>query len=151
MRDPPDQALETPFGDWLLTATGRWLMVEEVHDTGEVQTVYNFEVADHHTYFVGTPDWPALVWVHNAECVWDPTAKRWRDPKTGKFTKAPAPGTYGAGPGSQALDQLDGISRAQQRIRSGADGGRRIIDSIEGSRQTLKNQLRPPFNPSDWD
>ena len=52
-------------GDWLLTATGRWLMVEEVHDTGEVQTVYNFEVADHHTYFVGTPDWPALVWVHN--------------------------------------------------------------------------------------
>ena len=58
---------ELEVGDWLLTATGRWLMVEEVHDTGEVQTVYNFEVADHHTYFVGTPDWPALVWVHNAK------------------------------------------------------------------------------------
>ncbi|HMP04623.1 MAG TPA: polymorphic toxin-type HINT domain-containing protein [Gemmatales bacterium] len=57
---------ELEVGDWLLTATGRWLMVEEVHDTGEVHTVYNFEVADHHTYFVGTPDWPALAWVHNA-------------------------------------------------------------------------------------
>ncbi|WP_157369926.1 polymorphic toxin-type HINT domain-containing protein [Zavarzinella formosa] len=39
--------------DRILTEDGRWLNVEEVFDTGEWQTVYNFRVADYHTCFVG--------------------------------------------------------------------------------------------------
>ncbi len=43
-------------------------IVEEVYDTGEVEAVYNFRVADHHTYFVGGDDWHFAVWAHNS-CV----------------------------------------------------------------------------------
>ncbi|HLJ92175.1 MAG TPA: hypothetical protein VKU02_03185, partial [Gemmataceae bacterium] len=33
------------------------------------ETVYNLQVADHHTYFVGTPEWGWAVWAHNAAYV----------------------------------------------------------------------------------
>lgn len=49
--------------DRVLGEDGRWLRVEEAIDTGDWQTVYNFTVADHHTYFVGDDGWG--VWVHN--------------------------------------------------------------------------------------
>lgn len=37
-------------------------------DTGCWETVYNFRVADWHTYFVGCDEWGFSVWAHNAEC-----------------------------------------------------------------------------------
>jgi len=40
--------------------------VENVFETGDTETVYNFRVADWHTYFVGDKDWDFEVWVHNA-------------------------------------------------------------------------------------
>lgn len=43
-----------------------WLVVESNESTGRYDTVYNFRVADHHTYFVGTPAWGFGVWVHNS-------------------------------------------------------------------------------------
>jgi RHS repeat-associated protein len=43
-----------------------WLTVESVTDSGEVTTVYNFRVADHHTYFVSGEGWGFSIWVHNA-------------------------------------------------------------------------------------
>jgi A nuclease of the HNH/ENDO VII superfamily with conserved LHH/Pretoxin HINT domain len=46
-------------------AAGELLEVESNESTGESATVYNFRVADHHTYFVGTPAWGFGVWVHN--------------------------------------------------------------------------------------
>jgi hypothetical protein len=55
------------------------------------------------------------------------------------------------GSGNNALDQLESIEKAQQRVRDGSDGGRRIIDSIEKSRQRLENKLRGPYDPSDWE
>jgi hypothetical protein len=39
--------------------------VEEVSEPREVVTVYNFRVADFHTYFVGTPAWKFAIWTHN--------------------------------------------------------------------------------------
>jgi hypothetical protein len=53
-------------GDWLRTDNG-WVEVGEVGDTGRVETVYNLKVADHHTYFVGSPEWGFGVWAHNAD------------------------------------------------------------------------------------
>jgi hypothetical protein len=44
--------------------------------------VYNFEVADWHTYHVGTPT--GWVWVHNT-CKFDVNAQRFRDSSTGRF------------------------------------------------------------------
>jgi hypothetical protein len=54
-------------GDLLPGHDGRWVSVEEVVDTGEWETVYNLQVADHHTYFVGSEEWGFSVWAHNAE------------------------------------------------------------------------------------
>ena len=53
-------------GQLLSTESGEWLPVESVIDTGQTATVYNFRVADFHTYFVGGEDWTFSVWVHNA-------------------------------------------------------------------------------------
>jgi hypothetical protein len=43
----------------------RWIEVEEVFATGEVEPVYNLRVAEYHTYFVGGGDWGFSVWAHN--------------------------------------------------------------------------------------
>jgi hypothetical protein len=52
-------------GMYLLTAAGDWKRVEEVYRTGELEAVYNLQVADHHTYFVGDADWGWAAWAHN--------------------------------------------------------------------------------------
>jgi len=48
----------------IVIARDRWVRVVEVITTGETATVYNFEVADFHTYFVGDSG----VWAHNTNC-----------------------------------------------------------------------------------
>lgn len=58
-------ASELQFGDRLLTSEGEWIGCEGIEDTGRIQTVYNFEVEDSHTYFVGEKEWGFDVWVHN--------------------------------------------------------------------------------------
>jgi len=52
-------------GDWLWTDENRWVRFEAVSDSGRVETVYNFRVADYHTYFVGSSEWGFSVWAHN--------------------------------------------------------------------------------------
>ncbi len=53
-------------GDLLLSHDGQVLRVEGVTDTGEVTTVYNFQVEEFHTYFVGGDGWGFSIWAHNA-------------------------------------------------------------------------------------
>lgn len=59
---------ELKVGDQLLCEDGTWAAVEDLLDTGEWETVYNFRVKDFHTYFVGCGEWGFSVWAHNAEC-----------------------------------------------------------------------------------
>ena len=59
------KALDLKPGDLLLGMNGETNAVQRVHSTDREATVYNFRVADHHTYFVGSPDWGFDVWVHN--------------------------------------------------------------------------------------
>ncbi len=54
-------SLPSSLGDVVWAEDG-WATVLGVEDTGETQTVYNFEVDGYHTYFVGE----AGVWAHNA-------------------------------------------------------------------------------------
>jgi hypothetical protein len=56
-------------GSRVLGLDREWLLVEGVDDKGQVTAVYNFRVADWHTYFVGNAAWGFAVWAHNAECV----------------------------------------------------------------------------------
>ena len=53
-------------GDRLISVNGEDLIVEDycIELTDEPVSVYNFQVEDFHTYFVGD----CAVWVHNAEC-----------------------------------------------------------------------------------
>jgi hypothetical protein len=52
-------------GDRILGRTGETAVVEEVFATGLWETVYNFRVAEYHTYFVGEESWGFAVWAHN--------------------------------------------------------------------------------------
>ena len=58
---------ELQSGDVLQSHDKHHVHVEGVADSGEVTTVYNFRVAEYHTYFVGTAEWGFSVWTHNAE------------------------------------------------------------------------------------
>ena len=60
------KAGELKVGDELLDSNGSILLLEstEIELTDEPTKVYNFEVEDFHTYFVGE----CGVWVHNANC-----------------------------------------------------------------------------------
>jgi RHS repeat-associated protein len=52
-------------GDELLSDNGDWVTVGGTSDLGVVERVYNLQVADHHTYFVGTRDGGRSVLAHN--------------------------------------------------------------------------------------
>ncbi|OWK41286.1 polymorphic toxin-type HINT domain-containing protein [Fimbriiglobus ruber] len=57
-------------GDRILTETGDWAEVAAVGTSGAWERVYNVEVADYHTYFVGCIEWGFAVWAHNDQvCV----------------------------------------------------------------------------------
>ena len=53
-------------GDKLVSVNGEDLTIEDyyIELTEESVSVYNFQVEDYHTYFVGD----CAVWVHNSEC-----------------------------------------------------------------------------------
>ncbi len=61
----PAKMLE--IGDVLLTRCGKLVPVEGVADSGTVETVYNWQVGDYHTYFVSATLEGVSVWAHNAE------------------------------------------------------------------------------------
>ncbi|MCA9216145.1 MAG: Hint domain-containing protein, partial [Planctomycetales bacterium] len=52
-------------GHRLATDLTSWKVVEDIVETGKAVPVYNFRVADHHTYFVGGNEWDFAVWTHN--------------------------------------------------------------------------------------
>ena len=60
------KAGELKFGDELLDVNGNVLLVEnfDVELTEKPVTVYNFQVDEFHTYFVGT----SQIMVHNSDC-----------------------------------------------------------------------------------
>lgn len=69
------EARELRIGDLLVSADGRPLVVEGVADSGRVETVYNVEVEDDHTYFVGCIEWGWELWAHNAKSYRDKAIK----------------------------------------------------------------------------
>src|SRR5581483_9846950 len=71
---------ELQVGDVLVGADGQTIPVQDILDTGTCEPVYNFRVADHHTYFVGSAAWGFSVWAHNA-CV-TPVARPGMAPTT---------------------------------------------------------------------
>jgi hypothetical protein len=56
------------IGDVLVSHRGDRIAVDGIADSGRVETVYNLEVEDDHTYFVGAAEWGFDLWSHNARC-----------------------------------------------------------------------------------
>ncbi len=102
-------------GDLLSSHDGRWIPVEEVFDTGEWQTVYNLQVSDYHTYFVGSEEWAFTVWAHNAGPEYT-GPKKWK-----KEYDALPDGDWGKGPTlvkQRYLDYLDVKAKAKKKPSS---------------------------------
>lgn len=66
------QAKDLVSGDVALSADGRELVVSDVTIDERAETVYNFEVEEYHTYFVGEVG----VWVHNQDKQYSDTVGR---------------------------------------------------------------------------
>jgi len=61
-------AHELRIGDEIRLMDAGWTKVEGIADAGQLTTVYNLEVENDHTYFVGGTDWGWAVWAHNMKC-----------------------------------------------------------------------------------
>jgi hypothetical protein len=73
-------------GDRLLGADGEGVAVEGVEGDLGGAAVYNVQVEDYHTYFVGDPTWGFSVWAHNANCfTYDGKTHNYRNPPNGQF------------------------------------------------------------------
>jgi hypothetical protein len=73
-------------GDLLNSHEGRSLVIEDVLDTDEYETVYNLCIAEFHTYFVGSKGWGFGVWAHNTSSYSSTTGAG-----SGSSTSPPAP------------------------------------------------------------
>ncbi len=59
-------AAKLRIGERLCTRHGQLVPVEGIADSGQVTAVYNWRIADYHTYFVSTNEQAASIWAHNA-------------------------------------------------------------------------------------
>jgi hypothetical protein len=55
------------IGDRLLTQDGRAVPVEGVAPSGQRATVYNWRIAEYHTYYVSAAEDRVSLWAHNAD------------------------------------------------------------------------------------
>jgi hypothetical protein len=76
------QTADLEAGDVLVSHDGQTRRVEDILETAQWQPVYNFRVADHHTYFVGREEWGFSVWAHNL-CVRTRTDTNWKPRRQG--------------------------------------------------------------------
>ena len=121
-------------GDTLINVNGEDLIVSDciIEECENPETVYNFQVEDYHTYFVGE----CGVWVHNAECVIEFNNKSGLDEK--EFKK-------------QLRDQQDGLceltideykkNREVYNKRKAETGNGRDPDSAKYQTQAKKEAI----------
>jgi hypothetical protein len=112
-------AADLKRGQELRTEDG-WVSCGQVVDTGGSADVYNFEVAEGHTYFVGDPvTWGFALWNHNVgDC--------------GIVANAAAGARREAAAAKQLAEANSGASIQAQRLLRDANG-RKLIDPITGS------------------
>jgi hypothetical protein len=60
------EAASLRIGDFVSGRNGQLLLVRGLAPSGSVQNVYNWRIADHHTYFVSAATERHSIWAHNA-------------------------------------------------------------------------------------
>jgi hypothetical protein len=66
---------ELRTGDVLLSHDGWEIPIQGIEDHGRIESVYNLEVEEDHTYFVGCAEWGWSVWAHNSNACGKELAK----------------------------------------------------------------------------
>jgi hypothetical protein len=113
------QAGSLRIGDFVSGRDGQLLLVHRVAPSGRVETVYNWRIGEHHTYFVSASEAHASIWAHNQ---YDPSK--------------PGPKT----------DNRFGHNRTIRELSKGINDGEILIDGqrgqvIKGGRRGLKEAV----------
>ncbi|MBY0456779.1 MAG: HINT domain-containing protein, partial [Gemmataceae bacterium] len=156
------------IGDVLLSHDGQTVAVEGVADSGRVETVYNVEVDEHHTYFVGCQEWGFSVWAHNANQCGDggngseknkPGGNAQGAPKVmpGAEARSRRPTKRQVKEAATKLDELDGeLNEARRALEDAKQDGdkpdtveqiERDIAAIQLEREQAKQTLRLAGRP----
>ena len=127
-------------GDKLVSVNGEDLIVEDYYTelTDEPVSVYNFQVEDFHTYFVGD----CAVWVHNAECKVSPSRREHilegegpNDPGHGPnrgFGNSAFPDTWTDDYAIKAVENVANSPNSTWQQSTGPGGGRNAPVTIGG-------------------
>ncbi len=150
------QAKDLVAGDVALSANGARLQIVSIEIDDRSETVYNFEVEDFHTYFVGEVG----VWVHNAEYIVkkgekvSTIADKFGISKEALLTanpKAKDRGYFLAGeeinvPGSGS--QVDGSQTATQYLNAG-NAQLKKIKELFSSLNPFSEKVKPAFGQAE--
>ena len=127
-------------GDKLVSVNGEDLIIEDYYLelTEEPVSVYNFQVEDFHTYFVGD----CAVWVHNAECKVSPSRREHilegegpNDPGHGPnrgFGNSAFPDTWTDDYAIRAVENVANSPNSTWQQSTGPGGGRNAPVTIGG-------------------
>ena len=108
-------ASELRIGDRLVGLGGEAVAVEGIADSGRVETVYNVEVEEDHTYFVGGPGWGFTIWAHNA-CVYQQVGRNGK-PKYVGITNNFARRQAEHASGGRRIQEIDGLQSLTRKDR----------------------------------
>lgn len=118
-------------GDLLVTSGGATLAIDKIKKEPREATVYNFEVADFHSYFVSNLG----IWVHNCDLT------KWNK---GSFDKVEDSAEYhfkkhGASVGAETLEQY--VRKAEEFARTAKKGSTKssVSGAVEGTIRYKKN------------
>jgi hypothetical protein len=147
-------------GDELPGHTGSWTAVESVADSGDFATVYNLNIEEDHTYFVGSLGWGFSLWAHNASSSADgggsgcaggsgSASNAPNNATGGKYSNLPDPRNVGAG-----KDFTPATKRKILEQNKQANGG--VIKSDQSGTEavpSVKSQsgVTPPTNEAQID
>tara|TARA_B100000745_G_scaffold299691_1_gene251117 strand:- start:1613 stop:3448 length:1836 start_codon:yes stop_codon:yes gene_type:complete len=109
------KAADIEPGSLLELANGKIAQVETVVDTGRIEPVFNFEVSDFHTYYVGELG----VWVHNTSAV---------QPTTDSIALAELTGNSDLATDEQTILFLSSQRRSRGNGALGDQAGFSIVD-----------------------
>ncbi len=117
------KARELRVGDQVIGHDGRLHAVTAIIDNGEVEPVYNFAVAEHHTYFVASQDGAVSALVHNDYIQFHANGVYWVNESTNPPTETRigelvAPGQVSLTIGNTADDAAHGMRLEQLKAEA---------------------------------
>jgi RHS repeat-associated protein len=135
-------------GEFLCSHDGSLWPLDRIVATRELATVYNVQVDEYHTYFVGYEEWGFSVWAHNAEyVVGKPIGGGWYeiiDRETGDVVKKIQGFANAKTEAARLTQEAAGEVRGIKREPSGASKapGQQYEEILDAQRKKGRNPIR---------